>query len=93
MYNIPQGRKFIAYIPSSAFVKGKGYRVSIVVDGECGHFPTGNTDEQQEPWYWGSTYEEAVACARRYNQSRGISELEELNIMLNSMFGPAALAS
>ena len=53
------------------------YRVSIVIEDEPGHFPTGG--ETKEPWYWS----EAV-CKER-NAARGFSELDVFEIVSSSM--------
>lgn len=87
-----QGR-FIAYIPPTAFVKGHGHRVSLVVENEHGHSPTGDTPEggQVEPWYWGhetdakKSLEVAEKIADDYNRKNGIEPKEALEILASSM--------
>lgn len=59
------------YVPEKAFVSGKGYRVSVVIDGERGHFPTGTQNEP--PWFWGPTYEAAEQKAAEENDARGMT--------------------
>lgn len=88
---IPEGRKWVAYIPAGAFVRGKGHRVSLVIDGETGHHPTGDPKSGKAPWYWGNpdnettSYREAVATAERYNARRGISPEEAQRIVDESI--------
>ena len=85
--------RFIAYIPTGAFEKGKGHRVSLVIENEPGHAPTGNTPEggKVNPWHWGMANDEAVSfkeaekTARLYNERRGITEKAEMEILISSM--------
>lgn len=57
------------------------YRVSIVVENESGHFPTGGDDVA--PWYW--DYE----TCRAKNAALGYSREEEFKI-IGSSFATAA---
>lgn len=82
--------KHVAYIPPGSHVEGHGYRVSIVVDGEAHHRPTGDwpyegKKGQTAPWFWGPTFEDAQAAAVEYNQKMGISEKEAAIIVARSM--------
>ena len=65
-------RRFCAHIPPDAYVEGHGFRVSIVIEGESGHFPTGDdnwrTGRGRQPWFWGHDYDEAKAVALSYNR-------------------------
>lgn len=54
------------------------YRVSIVVEGESGHFPTGGGDVA--PWFWNKK------TCRVKNAARGYSREEESKIVASSMF-------
>lgn len=54
------------------------FRVSIVVENEDGHFPTGGGDVA--PWYW-----DAQTC-RVKNAALGYSEEEVHQIIASSMF-------
>lgn len=81
-------RRFCYVIPESGYVEGKGYRVSIAIEREPGHFPTGNTPEggDQEPWYWGNTFEEAREICDRENKERlGIDVLDAYKIVMSTM--------
>lgn len=86
---IPPGKCFVAYIPSGSFVPGKGCRVSIVIEGQAGHYPTGGGDKA--PWYWGDDNDEARSLreakqtAEVYNLRRGINAVEALRIVGESM--------
>lgn len=69
--NNPQGR-MVAYIPADSFVEGHGFRVSIVIENEPGHRPTGDWPYhgkvgERMPWFWGQTFEEAQKAAEAYN--------------------------
>ena len=64
-------RRWCYFIPRDAFVKGQGFKVSIVFEGEIGHFPTGTKDKA--PWFWGMTYEEAEEAAALANERLGFS--------------------
>jgi hypothetical protein len=82
--------KVVAFIPADAFVKGQGFRVSLVVDGEDGHRPTGTWPYtgavgESMPWFWGDDYKKACAIADDYNLSRGISPDEARAIVARSV--------
>ena len=85
--------RIIVYIPETAWVKGKGHRVSMVEENKPGHSPSGDAPEggMIEPWYWGDGKDEAKSLeiaqrtARAYNQKRGISTDDEAKILLSSM--------
>ncbi len=57
------------------------FQVSIVVEGESGHFPTGGGDTA--PWYW----DEETCNAK--NAALGYSREEVLTIVGSSMFAAA----
>ena len=50
------GKKWVYYVdltapdPNKTTGEPRGYRVSIVVENEPGHYPTGGGDKS--PWYW-----------------------------------------
>lgn len=72
------------FIPLNAFVEGKGWRVSIVFENVAGHFPTGGNGV--EPWFWGSTYEEAEETAALQNESKlQLSASDVWKIVASSM--------
>lgn len=83
--------KVVAWIDPLAFVEGSGYRVSLVIKGRSGHFPTGTWPyhggpDETAPWFWGPTLEDAQAAARQYNRDRGVSDEEAFKIVTASMF-------
>jgi hypothetical protein len=56
------------------------FRVSIVIENERGHYPTGNADDKREPWYWNEE-----TCKMK-NEERGFSEVQVFEIVSSSMF-------
>ena len=89
----PEGkpaRNFCYYIPADGYVKGKGYRVSIVVEGEHGHYPTGNwpyhgKPYQTMPYFWGHDYETAKQIAAEVNARLGLSKDDVEDIVTSSV--------
>jgi len=53
-------------------------RVSIVIENQSGHFPTG--ENGKEPWYWGKE-----TCKLK-NAERGFDEMTAYKIVSSSMF-------
>ena len=86
-------KTWVAYIPHTAWTKGKGHRVHFVIEGEDCMRPNGDTPEggSTEPWYWGDpnsatkSYELAVKMAEEYNLELGISKERADDIVMNSM--------
>ena len=81
--------------PTAYNEKAKGYRVSIVVEGENGHRPTGDDDwdtnpRARRPYFWGPTIEDAEKAAEEQNEKMGISAKEACLIILASMSGKRA---
>lgn len=86
----PQANRIVAFIPIDGFVEGQGFRVSLVVEGEDGHHPTGNWPyhgrvDETLPWFWGNDYDTAVKLAEEYNAEHGISKEEANKIVLASI--------
>lgn len=84
--------RVVAFIPLDGYVKGHGYRVSLVVEGERFHRPTGTWPYhgdvgQSMPWFWGDDYEAAQAIAESYNRDQGIDPKEAALIVARSMVG------
>lgn len=80
--------RFITWVDPAWFVEGHGFRVSIVKEGETGHYPTGvwpNDGTETMPWFWGPTIEDAEKCAIAYNKKLGVSPIEAEKILLQSM--------
>ena len=66
------------FIPRDAFVPGKGFRVSVVIAGQRGHFPTGSASAA--PWFWGMTFLEAEERAARENDALTLSTTEVVEL-------------
>ena len=83
-YTIPEATGFIA---------GRGWRVSIAIEGIEGHYPTGDlnfddTANHVEPWFWGGpedpyAYAEQI-CAEQ-NQLLGYDATEVWKIILSTL--------
>lgn len=57
------------------------YRVSIVIEGNAGHYPTGGDQKDfRQPWYW--TEE---VCRKVNEEERGLSERDVFEITVSSM--------
>jgi hypothetical protein len=95
-------RRFCYVIPIDSLVDGHGYRVSIAVEHERGHFPTGDMDTlsperktrqrafangKSVPWFWGNTLEEAQAICRRENEKLGYSAKDVALIVASTLGG------
>jgi hypothetical protein len=83
-------RRWCFYIPADSYVEGRGWRVSIVFEDEAGHFPTGNwpydgSASQKAPWFWGPSYEDAVAMATEQNEKIGVDAMRAAKIVAASM--------
>jgi hypothetical protein len=57
------------------------FRVSLVFEGESGHYPTGGGDV--EPWYW-----DRNTCRVR-NERHGLNDSDVAEIIAGSMFATA----
>lgn len=76
------------FIPADAYVEERGFRVSIVKEGESGHFPTGtwpNDGAQQMPYFWGHDYQEACNIAKQQNAKLGLSDKNVSEIIMSSI--------
>lgn len=83
-------KRFCYFVPVDGLVDGYGFRPSLVFENEPGHFPVGTwpyegKPGQTVPWFWGPTYDEAVACADKLNDSMGINPEEAFKIVTSSM--------
>jgi len=89
-------------IPRDGFVEGHGYRVSIVIENQPGHYPTGSLEVLSKeqgvvhaaylrgatmPWFWGMTYEEACHVCKEQNLALDISEEDAVKIVSSTMHG------
>jgi hypothetical protein len=93
---IGEGRRFCYYIPADSFVEGHGYRVSIVVEDEAGHSPTGTWPYhgrvgETMPWFWGGTsasgksYGQAKEAAAAQNARLGLTPRAAADIVSSSI--------
>ncbi len=84
------------FIPSDGFVKGLGFRVSIVREGEGGHHPTGawpydgkdhgkDMPDVVRPFFWGMDFRQSEHVATDMNTRLGLSEADVCDIMISSM--------
>jgi len=96
-------RRWCYVIPREGFVEGRGYRVSIAIEYESGHYPTGNLELISSdaatreaafraggkiPWFWGMTYEEATEhCAYMNMRNLGHDEKTTMDILLTTLRG------
>jgi hypothetical protein len=82
-------RRWCYYIPLTAFVEDRGFRVSVVIEDVDGHYPTGDLDwkarDHKEPWFWGMTYHEAEQTAAEQNAKLGYSERDIVEIINSSI--------
>lgn len=89
-------RRFCYVIPSDAFYEGYGFRVSIAIENDQGHYPTGDDSfltgdgRARMPWFWGMTYEEACARADVMNARMGLTPLQAAEIVASTMGGRSA---
>lgn len=90
MEDVIKGRRFVYHIEGE-WQKGHGHRVSIVIENEPGHFPTGGFGNKA-PWYWGDpndsekSFELAEETAKKANLRLGHSEEDIHTIITSSMF-------
>jgi hypothetical protein len=82
--------RMIAYVGADTHVRGQGYRVSFVKEGEAGHFPTGTwpyngTAGETMPWFWGPSLADAEAAMVEYNRRVGVEPEEAIRIVRESM--------
>ena len=83
-------KRIMYYIPDDAYIPDRGYRVSLVLEGEAGHRPTGTWPYRGRagetlPYFWGHDIAEARAAARRINASMGLTEDDEVAVLASSM--------
>ncbi len=83
-------RRWMWFVPKDAFVAGAGWRASVVVEGESGHYPTGDwpfegKPGQKAPYFWGIHYEAAAETARSMNLRLGLTVEDEEQILASSM--------
>ena len=89
--------RMVYFVDATAFVEEENsYRVSIVVEGENGHRPTGDDDyatnvRARRPYFWGPTLANAEQAAKDQNEKMGVSEKDAFDIVTASMFPRGAV--
>ena len=83
------------YVPMVPPVEGEGYRVSVVVEGEDGHHPTGTWPftgavGETRPYFWGPTWGEAISACRHANAAMGLDAADMLAIATSAKRGEVA---
>lgn len=73
------------YIPPDAYVEGRGFVPSMVTENEPGHNPLGGNGDYSQPWFWGTTYEQATAIAASQNEQLGLTPEDVTAIIASSM--------
>lgn len=83
------------FVPIDAFIEGRGYRASVVVEGQPGHHPTGvwpNDGTKEMPYFFGRQpdgkgfdYEWACRAADNLNEQMGISKRDSIEIVASSV--------
>ena len=83
-------RRRCYFIPLDGYIKGHGWRPSIVFEGEDGHYPVGDWPYegkagQRMPYFWGHDYKKAVKTADEMNEKMGISKAMSISIVTSSI--------
>lgn len=83
---------FCYVIPVDGLVAGYGFRVSIAVEGEKGHYPTGDwpcdySKGQRMPWFWGQDYAMACELADDANRRLGLKPEDVIRIVGSTLGG------
>jgi hypothetical protein len=92
-------KRLCYYVPRDSFIEGRGYRVSVVREGESGHYPTGTWPYtgvvgETLPYFWGkrdepdsdANYKAACETAASMNERMGHSDKDVMKIVVSSMF-------
>lgn len=83
------GRRVVAMIPPTSWVKGLGHRPAFVFEGDDCMTAQGGGDKA--PWYWGDpndcakSLKLAEATAEEYNAKNGYSKEEADKIVMDSV--------
>ncbi len=91
-------KRWCYHIPREAFVEGRGWRVSIVIEGVKGHYPTGDLNfgksSHVEPWFWGDgSYEDAEQFCAEQNQKLELDVSDVWAIVMSTMGGDGRKSS
>lgn len=84
-------KRRIFWVPIDSYVDGKGYRVSVVVENEPGHQPTGDwpydgNHGQRLPYFWGHDHDAAMEHCYDANKRLGVSR-EDTDLIVASSIG------
>lgn len=87
-------RRWCYTIPREGFVENRGWRVSIIIEGIKGHYPTGDLDfgksHHVEPWFWGDvndSWETAEQTCAEQNQKLGFDVADVWMILASTLGG------
>lgn len=72
------------FIPAAPYDE-HGWVPSWVTRDEPGHTPFAGNGDCAQPWYWGTSYEQAKAVADAENAKLGISQAMAAEIILSSV--------
>lgn len=83
-------KRRIVWVDESCLVKGHGFRVMVVTEGEPGFHWTGDWPYQPGkgrtlPWFWGPTIQDARRMAAQHNALLGVDEETAALIVGRSM--------
>lgn len=89
------GKRFCYYVDETFYVQDHGFRPSIVIEGEKGHYPTGTWPYNGKvgetmPYFWGHDIAGARKACDAANAQLGVSREDALKIVISSMFGTAS---
>jgi hypothetical protein len=93
--NLLTTRRWCYMIPVDGYVHGYGHRVSVAVEGELGHYPTGDlrtlagdySNDATVPWFWGPTYNRAMNYCEARNAQLGHTPERVLEIVMSTVGG------
>lgn len=91
-----QDKRMVYWVADTSYVEGHGWRVSVVIEGQPGHQPTGdwppsNPLTDRSPYFYGEDLEKARERCYVQNDRMGISR-EETDQIVHSSFRAQALA-
>jgi len=77
---------YMYFIEPSHYDLERGYRVSVVIEGRLGYFPTGG--DNTKPDYWGHDLEKAkILAVKRNKDMLGLTDADMARILLSSCPG------
>jgi hypothetical protein len=82
---MPSSPRQCFWIPAEPYDE-RGWVPSLVTESELGHQPLTGKGAQAQPWFWGRTYAEAQATAKRENAGTfGLSPQQASEIVISSI--------